>query len=63
MTDWNKVLKAHRKQFGTVYQLPNGTQVMLKDTELKTYLTTNKLQVKQPSYQATNEIEAQVGIK
>ena len=61
--DYNKMLKDHRKKFGTSYRLPSGQHVFLKDNKLTNFLKENKLQLHEPSYQGSNEKEAQTGIK
>ena len=45
------------------FMLPNGRMVLLSPEELKEYMTKNKLQLHQPSYQGSSIEDEQVGIK
>lgn len=61
--DYISDLKKHQKKYGSVYRLPDGRSIRLKDSQIKKYLLDNKLQLHQPSYQGDNVESEQVGIK
>jgi hypothetical protein len=58
-----KTLKDHRAKYGTVYRLPDGSSVRLKDGEVAGFLKSHGLKLWTPSLQGDSVENEQVGIK
>lgn len=46
MYDAMQELYKHRQQFGTMYKLPDGSMALIKDKNIKKFLSKNHLQIK-----------------